>query len=478
MNTPIPEDFQKGISSIAGRDTEAFVSALNGEPSLSIHVNPGKCIRAGLQIPDNAEKVAWASHGYYLKSRPRFTFDPLMHAGAYYVEEPSSMFVEQALRRITSETKPEKVLDLCAAPGGKSVMMRSIVDGGLLVANEPVAKRAAVLAENIAKWGDPDVVVTSNYPGDFAMLKGFFDIIATDVPCSGEGMFRKDETARTEWSKENVEACTARQREILRDIWSSLRYGGFLIYSTCTFNRHEDEDNVAWICSELGAETVELNIEKAWNISGDATGRNMPVYHFFPHKTKGEGFFLALLRKTGGEETQAASRKSKNAPASTVKAEGYRDWLCHSSEFGFYKNSDGIFALRSCHAAAYGLLAQNLNILQAGIQVCNGKTAKHPANGRKNKPQYIPAPQLALSSEFNGKAFPTVSLNYGNAVKYLRGESVAYGGDAPRGRVVVAYRNLPLGFANNIGTRLNNAFPASWRIRSTYAPQEAPELEF
>lgn len=229
MNIPVPEDFSRHLPEIVGNDAAEFLSALNGEPSLSVHINPEKYGKAGLSVPDSAEKVAWASNGYYLRSRPRFTFDPLLHAGAYYVEEPSSMFVEQALRRVVKEIPVNRALDLCAAPGGKSVLLRSTMQGGLLVANEPIAKRAAVLAENVAKWGSPDVAVTSNFPKAFAKLQGFFDVIAADVPCSGEGMFRKDEVAREEWSLENVANCIARQRDILRDVWQALREGGFLI---------------------------------------------------------------------------------------------------------------------------------------------------------------------------------------------------------------------------------------------------------
>lgn len=478
MNTPVPEDFCRCLPEIVGNDTAEFLSALNGEPSLSVHINPEKCEKAGLSVPDQAERVGWAHNGYYLKSRPRFTFDPLLHAGAYYVEEPSSMFVEQALQHIIKEIPVNRALDLCAAPGGKSVLIRSVLNGGLLVANEPIAKRATVLAENIAKWGNPDVAVTSNYPKAFAKLQGFFDVIATDVPCSGEGMFRKDEVAREEWSLENVANCIARQRDILRDVWSALREGGFLIYSTCTFNRGEDEDNVRWICDELGAKTVAIETNDNWNISGDTTNQSLPVYHFFPYKAKGEGFFLALLRKNGDYSPENRKRKNKTASSANVKPGNFKDWLLKADDFAFHRNNDGLFALRKQFDDDYALLSQNLNVIAAGVQVCVEKTSKHSASNNKSKPQYMPAPQLAMSNAFNKAAFPTVELGYADAIKYLRGESVASPANVSKGWVAVVYRNLALGFANNVGMRLNNSYPASWRIRSTYAPNEAPQLEF
>ncbi len=477
MNTAIPKDFLDTAKSLFSGESEEFLASLDGEPTLSIHANPEKMRKACEKIPTSAQKVGWASNGFYLASRPRFTFDPLMHAGAYYVEEPSSMFVECALNRVLKDMEINRALDLCAAPGGKSIMLRSIMPGGLLVANEPLPKRAAVLAENVAKWGNPDVVVTSNFPEDFDGLDGFFDLIATDVPCSGEGMFRKDETARSEWSVKNAENCVARQRGILRSIWPALRKGGCLIYSTCTFNRHEDEDNVCFIAQELGAEIIGLATDDGWGVCGDTTGRNLPVYHFFPHKARGEGFFLALLKKTGGT-TPAERRVAKKSAPATVRPGEYAEWIDSSEDFNFHYNKDGITALRKKFADDYAAISQKLNVVSAGVQICSEKPAKSTAPARKAKPQYIPAPALAFSACLDSGAFPDVSLEYADAVRYLRGESLALQISAPRGWVTVSYRSLPLGFANNVGSRLNNAYPAVWRIRSTYAPTEAPELAF
>lgn len=477
MNTPIPKDFLETSVSIFGIESEEFLASLDSEPSLGIHINAEKMQKTGVVIPDNAERVEWTSNGFYLKSRPRFTFDPFLHAGAYYVEEPSSMFVEKALNYIQKDIRIDRALDLCAAPGGKSIMIRNSMKGGLLVSNEPLSKRAAVLTENLAKWGNPDIIVTSDFPEAFDGLTGFFDLIATDVPCSGEGMFRKDETARSEWSKANVENCVQRQRDILRTIWPTLRKGGYIIYSTCTFNRREDEENVLFIANELGAEIINLKTDADWHICGDITGRNLPVYHFFPHKTRGEGFFLALLKKTS-DTPPAENRKSKKKKPETVSADGFAEWINCKENFDFHKSKDGITALRKAFADDYAAISEKLNVICAGVRVCTEKPAKFSNSARKPKPQFVPAPGLALSSCLNRKAFPDISLNYSDAIKFLRGESIPPTVSAPRGWVTVSYRNLPLGFANNVGSRLNNSYPPAWRIRSTYVPDSAPQLEF
>ena len=283
MNLPAP--FVAGMQQLLGNETfSAFQEALQTDTPVSVRMNTAKCGR----IPEAATPVAWCTSGYYLSKRPTFTFDPLFHAGGYYVQEASSMFVEQALRRWVEG--PVVMLDLCAAPGGKSTLARSVLpSGSLLVANEVMRNRSQVLAENLIKWGHPGVIVTQNDPADFTDLGPVFDVILTDVPCSGEGMFRKDPVAITEWSPENVDLCVQRQRRILRDIWPALKPGGILIYSTCTYNTHENEENVHWISRELGAEVLSLEVPDSWSITGNLLGGEFPVYRFLPHRTVGEG---------------------------------------------------------------------------------------------------------------------------------------------------------------------------------------------
>ena len=282
-----PPEFVNGLTERLGAGrAEKVLSALACEPAVSVRVNPFKMTLAALRDhfgPLAGDPVGWApEEGFYLKDRPSFTFDPLFHAGAYYVQEASSMYVgslfEQAVREM-GRCSGLRVLDLCAAPGGKTTQLLSHLEpSSLLVANEVVPARATVLAENVARWGCSNVAVTSSDPAAFTALKDFFDFVLVDAPCSGEGMFRKDPRAVAEWSPDTVRLCAARQRRILADVWPSLRPGGFLVYSTCTFNPFENEENVDWLCSTFDAACLSQR-------------------HFYPGEERGEGFFAALVHK-------------------------------------------------------------------------------------------------------------------------------------------------------------------------------------
>ncbi len=288
----LPEEFIRETRLVMGDDRlNRFMEAFNEEAPTSIRVNPAR------HSVTDGERVPWCQEGYYLEGRPQFTFDPLFHAGRYYVQEAASMFVTHVLRQFVKE--PVAMLDLCAAPGGKSTAARTILpEGSLLVSNEPIPTRAQILLENITKWGWSNCIVTNNYPRDFRKAKTRFDIILCDVPCSGEGMFRKDPATIGEWSLQNVEKCWRLQREIVADAWECLNPGGIMIYSTCTFNTKENEENVRWMMEELGAEILEVPTQPEWNITGSLLeGFNAPVYRFIPGITRSEGLFLAVLRK-------------------------------------------------------------------------------------------------------------------------------------------------------------------------------------
>ena len=444
-----------------------FEEALANEVPVSIRPNRTKC-----QLPVEGEPIPWATSGIYLKSRPTFTFDPLFHAGCYYVQEASSMFVERVLREYVHE--PVVMLDLCAAPGGKSTLCRSALpEGSLLVANEVMRNRSQVLAENLIKWGHPEVVVTNNDPADFTELTHLFDVILTDVPCSGEGMFRKDQVAVDEWSLENVDICWQRQRRILTDIWPSLKPGGLLIYSTCTFNREEDEDNVAWIARELGAEILPVSIYDSWGITGNLVGRDFPVYRFLPHKTKGEGFFLAVLRKDGDvcEETpkrfaKASARmdkkkKGKDTKQPLVVPKEAKEWLASASDYSLAMKDTQVVAFPKAYQDEYALLQQYLKVIHAGITL-----------GEIKGKDLIPHHSLAMSTALAEDLFPRTEVSYEQAIAYLRKEGLILDTDVPRGYVLLTYQGIPLGFVKNIGNRANNLYPQEWRIRSGYLPEE------
>lgn len=454
----LPQDFLKQTRNLLGEEAEALFSALDEPSPISIRLNPFK--------PSSkleALKVPWSKMGQYLPERPAFTFDPLLHAGCYYVQEASSMFVEMAVNRVVKIIGDQSlnVLDLCAAPGGKSTLLASCIpDGSLLVANELNRLRANILAENLIKWGQPNVVTTQSDATAFSNMTEFFDMVLTDVPCSGEGMFRKDPDSVEEWSLDNVNLCASRQRDIVGNIWSTLKPGGFLIYSTCTYNLAENEDNVQWICKELGGELVRIPMEPEWGISGgQGTYHDLPVNRFFPHKTKGEGFFLALIQKEGTHETGttrvARTKVSAGKKMPIIPAEIKR-LLTEEADYEFYTDRQGrICAFPSQHLASLKRLEENLRVVHAGVVL-----------GEIKGKDLLPDTSLALSVALNRKEVKSFELDKKQAIDFLRREALVMPAECPLGWVLMCFEGQPLGWIKNIGNRANNGYPNEWRIRS------------
>ncbi|MDR1646085.1 MAG: RsmB/NOP family class I SAM-dependent RNA methyltransferase [Tannerellaceae bacterium] len=456
----LPDAFVLRTRALLGEDYDGLEAALQAAPVASLRMNRDKIATT----PEGAEAIAWCETGYYLPQRMAFTFDPLFHAGAYYVQEASSMFLEQAIRTYVRE--PAVCLDLCAAPGGKSTHLCSLLPGGsLLVANEVIRSRAHILAENLTKWGNPNVIVSCNDPADVGRLTHFFDLIVADVPCSGEGMFRKDPASVGQWNLSNVNLCAARQRRILKDAWGALKPGGLLAYSTCTYNTEENEDNLAYIVETLGAEALAISTETDWGVSG-ALKNAGPAYRFFPHRTRGEGFFLALVRKTGDEERvgepfrrKAAKEKRRLSPGALPAGVGSR--LLHPEDFRIERCGDRIEAFPLCHQEYYRRLGETLNLVSAGL--CLGEI--------KGK-DLLPAHSLAMSRELNRDSFDAIALSREEAIQYLRKEALPLAGGSNQslseGHALVTYRGLPLGFVKRLGNRANNLYPQQWRIRSSH----------
>ena len=298
--TQLPAVFTEQTRRLMGDERfERYLKSFEEDAPVSIRLNPKKVEGEKWKVEDG-EPVPWCRNAFYLKKRPNFTFDPLFHAGCYYVQEAASMFLDEVLlQRSTFNVQCSTSLDLCAAPGGKSTLLRSALpDDCVLYSNEPIRQRASILFENITKWGYPNCIVTNNYPEVYRKSKFLFDLILCDVPCSGEGMFRKDEATIREWSPQNVERCWQLQRDIVADAWACLREGGLMIYSTCTFNTKENEENVRWICEEYDAEVLPVDVKPEWNITGSLLpGFNVPVYRFIPGITRSEGLFMCVLRK-------------------------------------------------------------------------------------------------------------------------------------------------------------------------------------
>lgn len=311
MGIALPNDFEARMREQIGAEYDSFVTALESPIPTSVRLNPHK----NSTLSDLSDVVSWEPQGRYLAERPIFTLDPMLHAGAYYVQEASSMFVGHALRQIIGDETNVRILDLCAAPGGKSTHYASIIgNNGLLVCNEVIASRVPILNENLTKWGCPNAIVTSNDPSDFGRLTGYFDVVAVDAPCSGEGMFRRDPVAISEWSVANTRTCAQRQQRIVADIWSAIKPGGHLIYSTCTFCPDEDENMMSWISDEFGAENISVNMQSEWGIT--SIEKNGCVgYRFIQHRTRGEGFFCCIFRKPDGQTFSYKKPKNKFLPA-------------------------------------------------------------------------------------------------------------------------------------------------------------------
>lgn len=446
IKSNLPSAFVDRIEKEFGSESSAFFEALDNELPVSIRYNPYK-----IPQPERLDAVPWCQYGCYLPQRPSFTLDPLLHSGAYYVQEASSMFLEEAVRQSLNLDRPLKVLDLCASPGGKSTHLASLISAqSLLVANEVIRPRAKVLAENLAKWGTPNVVVTNNDPSDFRCMKGFFDLMVIDAPCSGEGLFRKDRGATDEWSEENVSLCAARQRRIVADAWDALADGGTLVYSTCTYNSDEDENNVKWISGTLDAELVSLDLSAFPNIVTKGEGQGC---HFYPYKSRGEGFFIAVLRKNGGQ-VQHISRGKKPAlakAASTVIKE-ISSWVASSELFDFYMFHDSVLAFPSCWANELNYLIEHFSIVQCGVEICEVKG--------KN---LVPSQALAISTLLNKSLFSEEPLDLKSALLFLKKEEIKPLGTAQY--LLVTYKGMPLGFMKKAGNRYNNLFPKEWRIR-------------
>lgn len=305
--TQLPIDFTDMARRMMGEERfDCYLKAFETDAPVSIRLNPEKA----KELTADGERVPWCRNAYYLPQRPNFTYDPLLHAGCYYVQEAGSMFLDTVMQQWVPDA-PVVMIDFCAAPGGKSLLARTaLAAGSVMFSNEPMRNRANILAENVEKWGYADHFVTNNFPRDYRRAKMIADVVLCDVPCSGEGMFRKDEATIREWSMQNVEKCARLQREIVADAWSCLADGGLFIYSTCTFNTHEDEENIQWMMDELGAEVLPVKVDAAWNITGSLLdGFSQPVYRFIPGISKGEGLFLCVLRK-GGAWQQGHSLKS------------------------------------------------------------------------------------------------------------------------------------------------------------------------
>ncbi len=475
--TDLPKEFLSSLDGLPGFDREGFASThASVLAPTSIRLNPAKRQDLPPAFQSRAERIPWSSQGYYLSERPSFTFDPLFHAGAYYVQEASGVFIEEVLRQTVDLSQPLRVLDLCAAPGGKSTLIQSLIaKDSLLVSNEPIRGRVGVLLENMTKWGAANTIVTQNDARDFGKMENYFDAIVVDAPCSGSGLFRRDPEAIKEWSVDSVHACSQRQRRILADCWPALRRGGVLIYSTCSYSKEEDEDILDWLIDVTAADTamatiggaaesLRLSIDDHWNIVETITAKQGYGYRFYPNRLKGEGFFIAAIKKMdGGEFAYPRARTSIGERLTKQEESAIRSWVRPDRPLSFFSHNEQLFSLPAELAADAVFLQSCVYLKCAGI-----------STGRAVAKEFIPAHELALS-ELIPDTLPAIDLSKEEAIQYLRKEEirlpVAGAGTAStpdtasyKGWALVRYEGLNLGWIKILPGRVNNYYPREWRI--------------
>ena len=458
----LPIKLIQSLQNIKGFNEEAFNQVhQSGGQITSVRLNPKKIFNQQYSIFNTQpERVKWSSNGFYLKERPSFTLDPLFHAGAYYVQEASSMFLEEVLKQTVDLSQPIKVLDLCAAPGGKSTLIQSIISKeSLLVSNEVIKTRVNILSENMTKWGAANVIVTNNDPTDFQRLQNYFDVIVVDAPCSGSGLFRKDSNAIDEWSEKNVELCARRQQRILADIMPSLKEGGVLIYSTCSYSKEEDEAIADWLVEQFAVSSLQLAIDEDWGIVETVSEKEKTSgYRFYPDKVKGEGFFISAFSKKLGNNNlanengrQKAKQKNKSDKLPAKDIEILKSWLVNADDFFFIKQNEEIIAMPLHLENDLAIIQSSLYIKKAGVKL-----------GTLIRNELIPAHELAVSNIIN-PAIPRLEVDKETALQYLRKQEIKIESGL-KGWVLLTHSQLPIGWIKIIGHRINNYYPAAWRI--------------
>lgn len=452
----LPAALLKQLTAAPGFDEAAFVAVhAAAQPPVSVRINPKKCGAETVSHLPITEPVLWAKQGRYLSERPAFSLDPLWHAGAYYVQEASSMAIELAWQHVPQD-RSLQVLDLCAAPGGKSTHLLSLMKPeDVLVTNEVISSRVNILLENISRWGHANVLVTNNDPKDFGQLDGQFDVLLIDAPCSGSGLFRRDPEAIQEWSEDNVTICWQRQQRIIADAWNALAPGGIFMYTTCSFSSEEDEAVVDWVHQLFDVESLAVSLpESSGIVTSISAEAQHPCYRFYPNLVKGEGFFMAVFRKTAAAEANNATGQKQKAYR-TIKASQPTDeiaqWVNADADLQWYMHKDVWYVMPANTFQVFAQLQNVLKVRKAGV--CVGEMMHH---------QLQPDHALAMSDCCNSN-FRRIELNLTDALKFLRKEAIDV--EAEKGWHLVCFQQVPLGWIKHLGNRSNNYYPKEWRLR-------------
>lgn len=452
----LPSSLMTALQKVEGFDETSFIEAHQQPPPVSIRFNPSKWnekfAEARLKGGDLkvTSAVPWSSLGKYLSYRPIFTVDPSLHAGAYYVQEASSMFLEYLLQHLLGKASELKCLDLCAAPGGKTTLLASMEQFGLVVANEIIKTRVSILLENVVKWGDPKIFVTNDDPSHFSRVPGYFDVLIVDAPCSGSGLFRKDEAALNEWSVSNVMHCAERQKRILADAIPSLSSGGILVYSTCSYSPEEDEAIIEWLMEKFPLQNLTVPVPEEWGVTRTQTTAGAEGYRFFPGKTAGEGFFVAafqLKEQIGGSisisNKSMAKRKSAISPP--------EEWINPNYPTQAIEAGDEVYLIPEQLIEDHLALREVLSVRKSGVKA-----------GQWIRNDFLPDHELVLSQLVSPKT-RGLSVDRQIALQYLRKQQIEVD-SSRKGWHILQYEGLNLGLIKHLGNRINNYYPASWRI--------------
>lgn len=446
------EDFIQMLEGCDGFLRDEMIAAHQEATPVSIRLNPKKAIGPENVFPveNTGDKVAWCPDAFYLNSRPSFTRDPLFHAGTYYVQEASSMFIHHLISNVFQDKMGLMALDLCAAPGGKTTLLSSMPHFRLVLANEIIQTRVPVLQENTIKWGAGHVFVSNNDPADFEKMGAMFDLVLVDAPCSGSGLFRKDEAAMIEWNPSLVSFCSARQKRILASAMHSVVEGGFLLYSTCSYSREENEDNLDHIMDSGLFESMVVDVPVAWNVVESLSGiKKARGYRFYPNKVRGEGFFCGLFQKTGSSYTgyqHVAGKMDFVKPPAILQ-----DWIIASPQLRFFKKENELFAVDEINLPALLQFKESLKLRKSGLRL-----------GAEIRTDLIPDHELAMSCLLSENV-PLLDLSFEEAIAFLRKDTIDKEG-AEKGWSLTRFRGIGLGWVKIVQGRLKNHYPMSWRI--------------
>lgn len=444
--------FLNTIESCQGFDKEAFIEAHHQTPVVSIRINQSKTVERSVVLDDDnlLAKVPWCDEAYVLKDRPSFTLDPLFHAGAYYVQEASSMFLQYVAKKLFQEGRGYKALDLCAAPGGKSTLMAGMHQFGIVVSNEIIQSRVAVLQENIIKWGQMKVLVSNNDPADFKNLPGYFDFVMVDAPCSGSGLFRKDDKAINEWNPELVDFCAARQKRILHAAIETVAEGGYLFYSTCSFSEEENEDNLDFLIDTGLFESVDVHTDPSWNIiSSSSKNHGARGYRFYPDKILGEGFFCSVLKKVSSTNTNRIVYP-QSVKTLTLDAQ-LKHWVNNAETLYYFQKADDVFAFGPEFLSDLNLISSVLKLRKSGLRL-----------GEIIRGEFVPNHELAMST-LQSNDISSIQLDYKTSLQYLRRETID-SAVAQKGWSLVQYKGISLGWIKQVQGKAKNHYPLNWRI--------------